>query len=103
MTRKGLDPFLLACRAAKLPSPVTEHRFHPTRRWRFDYAWPQWGVAVEREGGIWIRGRHTRPMGYQRDLEKYNAATVLGWRVLRFTPAALTSAGALAQIRAVLR
>lgn len=72
----------------KLPVPVKEHVFHPTRKWRFDYAWPEYKVALEVEGGIWMRGRgaHSRPQGIERDIEKYNAAVVLGWRVLRVVP-----------------
>jgi len=62
-----------------------EHRFHPTRRWRFDFAWPSKKIAVEIEGGTWTGGRHTRGAGFQKDCEKYNAAAVLGWTVLRFT------------------
>jgi very-short-patch-repair endonuclease len=30
-------------------------------------------------------GGHVSTKGYQNDCEKYTAATVLGWRVLRFT------------------
>ena len=63
-----------------------EYRFHPTRRWRFDIALPQEKIAIEQEGGLWIRGRHNRASGYISDLEKYNAAVLLGWRVLRYTP-----------------
>lgn len=65
---------------------VREYRFHPTRRFRFDYALPEYKIAIEIEGGVWIKGRHTRGAGYQRDLIKYNLATTLGWRVLRYTP-----------------
>ncbi len=43
-------------------------------------------VAVEIEGGIWTGGRHTRGKGYQGDMEKYNAAQLYGWKVLRYTP-----------------
>lgn len=67
------------------PEPEHEHRFHPERRWRFDFAWPESKVAVECEGGTWIRGRHSRGQGYRNDCEKYNAATSLGWRVFRCT------------------
>jgi hypothetical protein len=42
-------------------------------------------VAIEIEGGIFTNGRHTRGRGYQRDLDKYSAATARGWRVLRFS------------------
>jgi very-short-patch-repair endonuclease len=64
---------------------VREYKFCPSRKWRFDAAWPKYDVAVELEGGVWSRGRHTRPAGYQKDIEKYNTATALGYRVLRFT------------------
>jgi len=46
-------------------------------------------LAIEIEGGIWSRGRHTRGKGYHQDCEKYNEATILGWRILRFTPGEL--------------
>lgn len=61
-----------------------EYRFAPPRRWRFDVAFVRAKVAVELEGGVWSRGRHTRPKGYRADCEKYNAAQLLGWKVLRF-------------------
>lgn len=63
-----------------------EFRFHDTRRWRFDYALPTCKIAIEVEGGVWTAGRHTRPRGFLGDMEKYNAAAALGWRVLRATP-----------------
>jgi hypothetical protein len=68
-----------------LPIPNREYRFHPERRWRFDFAWPDLKLAAEVEGGAWVQGRHTRGAGFERDCEKYNAAALLGWRVLRFT------------------
>lgn len=61
-------------------APEREYRFHPKRRWRFDFAWPSVKVAVEIEG----RGRHQTFTGYRADLEKYNEAVQLGWRILRF-------------------
>ncbi len=71
--------------STNLPEPDQEYRFHPFRRWRFDFAWPEDKLAVEIEGGTWVNGRHNRPKGFEADCEKYNAATLLGWRVLRFT------------------
>lgn len=65
---------------------VKEFRFHPTRRWRFDYAFPELKIAVEVEGGVWRQGRHTRGSGFVKDMEKYNTAAVLGWTLIRVTP-----------------
>jgi hypothetical protein len=85
-----------------LPEPTPEYRFDPERRWRFDYGWPAQKVALEVEGGVWTNGRHVRGAGFLRDLEKYNRATVLGWRVLRVTPADLWSAETVAMLKQVL-
>lgn len=70
-----------------IPRPVSEHQFHPTRRWRFDFAWPARRVAVEIDGGRWkaLGGRHAG----DGDREKLNAAAALGWRVLRYSGAML--------------
>lgn len=70
---------------------VTEHRFDPARRWRFDFAHPASRVAIEIEGGVWTGGRHTRGKGFIGDLEKYNAAALAGWAVFRFTPQQITA------------
>lgn len=50
-------------------------------------AWPVFKIAVEIEGGVWVQGRHVRGAGFLRDAEKYNAAVLMGWRLLRYTPA----------------
>jgi very-short-patch-repair endonuclease len=63
----------------RLPAFVREHRFHPVRKFRFDFAWPPARVALECEG----LGRHQRVRGYRQDCEKYSMAASLGWRVLR--------------------
>lgn len=79
------DQFEFNLKALQFKPPVREYKFHPTRKWRFDFAWPDEKVAVEIEGGIWGGGRHTRGSGYTKDCEKYNVAVVMGWRVLRLT------------------
>jgi hypothetical protein len=66
--------------------PVAEHRFDEERKWRFDFAFPDALVALECEGGVWTGGRHTRGAGFLKDVEKYNRAALLGWRILRTTP-----------------
>ena len=68
---------------------IKEYKFHPTRRWRFDYAVPVHKIALEVEGGVWTGGRHTSPKGFLGDIEKYNTATLMGWRVFRTTPEGL--------------
>lgn len=73
------------CKGLGLPPPVEEYQFHPKRKWRIDYAWPDRRLAVEVEGGIYNRGRHVRPVGFLGDVEKYNALTMAGWALLRFT------------------
>ena len=65
-----------------------EYWFHPTRKYRFDGAFPVAKVAVEIEGlpgGPSGKSRHTTWGGFQGDIVKYRAAEDLGWRVLRFT------------------
>lgn len=97
--------------APDLPRGLANHRFAEDRNWQFDRAWPDYKVAVELEGGSYgqrivchncgavVRattktgspGRELRAVGgHQRvgrftaDREKYNAAELLGWTVLRF-------------------
>ena len=67
------------------PMPEREFRFAPPRLFRLDFAWPSVRLGVEIEGGIFVRGRHGRPMGITQDCEKYNLAAEAGWRVLRYT------------------
>ena len=71
-----------------LPEPEAEYRFHPRRKWRFDWAFVKQKVAVEVEGNAWGvagGGRHMK----DTDLEKYNEAVELGWSVFRFSPGML--------------
>lgn len=83
--------------------PEHEFVFHPERRWRFDFAFPDVKVAVEAEGGIFVKGAHTRGAHFRSDCEKYNAAVELGWRVLRYTDREIKNGTALAQIERVLK
>lgn len=64
---------------------VMEYKFHPVRKWRFDYALLEHKIAIEIEGGIWNNGAHVRGKHYSSDMEKYNQAQILGWKVLRYT------------------
>ena len=65
--------------------PQTEFKFHPGRKWRFDFAFllGKNPIAVEAEGGMYVKSRHRTGTGYIHDCEKYYNAVMLGWRVLR--------------------
>lgn len=103
--------FLALCKSHGLPEPTPEHKFDPKRDWKFDWCWfdpPVFvddqgrmfgqGVALEIEGGLYGRGKpcptcKRRPPGAHSsierllgDLEKYNRAAQLGWRLVRCTP-----------------
>ena len=90
--------FEAMCAAHGLREPVPEFRFDPGRKWMLDYAWPEARVALEVEGGVFGRGKPC-PMCKRRragahssiermlsDMEKYNAAAIQGWCVIRCTP-----------------
>lgn len=80
-----------------------EHFFHPTRKWRFDYAIIDEKIAIEVEGGAFTNGRHTRGKGFIEDMAKYNEAVKLGWRLLRFTPDQLYTKTTLDSIKELLK
>ena len=61
-----------------------EYRFDPERKWRFDLCWPSAMTAVEINGSIFTRGRHTRGKGFLADREKINRAQRLGFAVLEY-------------------
>jgi very-short-patch-repair endonuclease len=92
-------------KAVKLPEPQREFRFCPWRRYRADFAWPAQKLLVECEGGVFSKGKgwHLSVGGYLDDLEKYNLAALLGYRVLRFTAAEIKKGTALNQIERALQ
>lgn len=68
--------------------PEQEFRFHPTRMFRFDFAWPGVKLAVELDG---FGGGHQTHFKFSRDHEKDNLAVEHGWTVLRYTQRQLGS------------
>jgi hypothetical protein len=104
---KGLESmsnplFLARLKAEGLPLPTAEYRFHPARKWRFDWAWIAEKIALEVDGGVWTGGRHTRGAGFLKDMEKMNAAAALRWRVLRCTPSTLCKTDTIELLKTVL-
>ena len=63
----------------------SEFIFSNERKFRFDWAVPQLCIAIEYEGIFSEKSGHTTLSGYKKDVEKYNLATKLGWKILRYT------------------
>lgn len=80
-----------------------EYKFHPDRKWRADFFITGTNILIEVEGGVWSGGRHTRGKGYLGDMEKYNAAAVMGFKVLRFDTQQVKSGLAIKQIENLVR
>ena len=83
------------------PELTREHKFHPMRRWRFDFAHQESKTAIEIEGGLWQNGRHNRAQGYIADCEKYNMAVLHGWSIFRL-PAEMLNYSEVAAITAYI-
>lgn len=98
------DPKLLAviCDRHDLPTPILEHRFHPSRKWKFDYAWPTFWIALEMEGGAYSGHGHRSVGKFLKDIEKYNMAAVMGWRVIRCTTDQMADGTAFEMVRRAL-
>jgi very-short-patch-repair endonuclease len=105
LTSLESDFYQLWKRLSKCKEPIEhDYRFHDVRKWRFDFAFPEKMVAVEMEGGVFSQGRHTRSSGYIGDVDKYNEAQALGWRVMRYTVKHLQSnpMGVIEQVKGLL-
>lgn len=73
------------------PTLKREVKFHPARKWRFDFAHIPSKTAFELQGGNWSNGAHNRGGGMERDCEKALAAWHLGWAVIPLTPNLITA------------
>lgn len=67
-------------------SPTPELKFHPVRKWRFDFGFEKEKVALEVQGGLFSNGRHSRGASLLKEHEKLNAAAQMGWRILYCIP-----------------
>lgn len=59
-----------------------QFKFHHSRQWRFDFAWPRYKIAIDINGGTYNRGKHSRGPAQRNDYEKWSEASILGWMVL---------------------
>jgi hypothetical protein len=95
-----INSFIQLCKQSGLPEPTAEYKFHPTRKWRIDYLFTNYGIKVglEVEGGIYGKGPkckccgrkavagHTSIERLKNDIEKYNEITCAGIRLIRVQP-----------------
>ncbi len=95
----GEEAFALHCKVEGL-APEREYVFSPPRKWRFDFYFPAHKLAVEVEGGY--GGRHQRG-GFEKDMEKYNAAARMGIIVVRYTTRMVTHGTAINDVLEILR
>ena len=83
------DLFAWQCQTYDLPEPERQFYFAKDleRQFRADFAFPDYRLLVEIEGGIWRRGggAHSHPLDLLRDIERRQYATLLNWHVLPFT------------------
>lgn len=70
-----------------------QYRFHPTRKWLFDFAWPEAVIhgepsrlALEVNGGTYLqgkfRGAHSRGNRQREDYCKWTEASLMGWTLI---------------------
>jgi len=89
----------------------TQFMFHPERKWRFDFCFPEKYLAVEVQGitdigfsknGKAFIGGHQSPKGMRGDLEKFDEAMRMGWNIYLCDQAMVTSGRALQTIEILL-
>lgn len=105
---KGTDfeaLLLFQITASGLPKPDTQVEFAPGRKFKADYAWREFRLMVEVQGGIWRRGggAHSHPNNILRDIEKQQLAVLNGWWVFPVTTDEVRNGQALKLIELALQ
>jgi len=89
--------------AARLLPCSPQYVFHPTRKWRFDFAWPDIRFALEVNGAIYVGGAHSRGKGQENDMEKIAEAAILGWTTICVSSNQIKSGEALRWVEAIVQ
>lgn len=80
------ERFAFQIRTYNLPEPKRQYKFHASRKFLADFAWPEFRLIVEINGGTWMtKSGHNTGKGILRDYEKSNAAQLMGYTYLQFT------------------
>ena len=107
--------FAMLCGKLGFPVPMPEYRFCPPREFAFDWCWPELRVALEKDGGIYGRGKacpvckrravgaHTSIQRLKSDQEKSNIAAIMGYCVLHARPEQFESGEVFELVRQALR
>lgn len=82
-----------------------QFHWHPNSRFRADFRISDTRILVEVQGGVFLKGNrsHTGGVGYARDRARTNAAQLLGWTMLEFTPSQIKRGEAIRCIKQALR
>jgi hypothetical protein len=80
-----------------------EFIFHPTRKWRFDWALTDQMTAFEYDGLMNRDVGHASIEGILRDVDKINEAQALGWNVYRVNAKTIGNGTAFTLVDRVLR
>lgn len=63
-------------------TPILQHEFHHKIRWRYDFFWPDVGLALEVQG---YGPGHCSPEGMYNDANKNNASIAQGLSIIYCT------------------
>lgn len=63
----------------------------PGRRFRFDFGHLESKVLIEINGGTFVKSKHSSGKGINRNYEKNNLATLLGFRVFMLSSSMINS------------
>ena len=96
----GEEEFAFHCSLELHPvnQPVREYVFHPMRKWRIDFCWPDQKLAVEIESSV-----HRIKSRFASDLDKYNALQKDGWTLLRYSAKMVKSGEAINDVLEILK
>ncbi|OYD41163.1 endonuclease domain-containing protein [Sphingobacterium cellulitidis] len=81
-----------------------EFHFSIERNYRLDYAIPEFKIAIEVDGGIWMKGNsgHSSGKGIKRDMDKGNLLQLYGWKTIRIEPNEIVSDKVLESIKTLM-
>ena len=82
----------------KVDGWVRQHQFDQTRKWSFDFAWPELMFAVEVEGMV-----HRIKSKFKTDIIKHANAQMQGWTILRVGGDEVRSGTAITWIEHMLK